>query len=169
MSSEIEIYEQELLGAFAAIEEKLSELRTISDPKNSSELIAANNGVISENLKKCDEVVKMMELEARASDTATKHAYLPKCKSYKEDIARHRAQQKDVNFQIERATLTGTGKSGEDRSRMLDTRQKASQQQEKIDRMIRMVSETEDVGNEITNELANNREKIVSSKEKVLQ
>jgi chromosome segregation ATPase len=57
-------------------------------------------------------------------------------------------------------------KSSQHRSRMEDTNDKISRQNDTILNATRMVAETEEVGHEIINELQSNREKIISAQNK---
>lgn len=61
---------------------------------------------------------------------------------------------------------TGKGKSESDRKRLEAVNERVDRQNETIERLQRVVADTEVVGAEIMTELGENREKIVSSREK---
>ena len=78
----------------------------------------------------------------------------------------YKAEYEKVKESINRSNLIGD-KSIEQRQRLLDTNEKLNRQNEMIMNAQRTVAETEEVGLEITTELARNREKIQSAHGKV--
>ena len=78
----------------------------------------------------------------------------------------YKAEYETAKESINRSNLIGD-KSIEQRQRLLDTNEKLNRQNEMIMNAQRTVAETEEVGLEITTELARNREKIQSAHGKV--
>ncbi len=78
----------------------------------------------------------------------------------------YKAEYEKAKESINRSNLIGD-KSIEQRQRLLDTNEKLNRQNEMIMNAQRTVAETEEVGLEITTELARNREKIQSAHGKV--
>lgn len=118
-------------------------------------------------LLQAGDLLKQMEVEVRSHDAATRKVLTEKVNQYKRVLSSLRTDFGKAKEESERSNLFSGTKSGEDRQRLLNTNEKLSRQNETILNAQRTVAETEDVAMDITNELARNREKIESSRDKV--
>jgi vesicle transport through interaction with t-SNAREs 1 len=118
-------------------------------------------------LLQAGDLLKQMEVEVRSHDSATRKVLSEKVNQYKRVLTSLKTDFKKVKEDSERNNLFAGTKSGEDRQRLLNTNEKLGRQNETILAAQRSVAETEDVAMDITNELARNREKIESSRDKV--
>eukprot|EP01038_Epipyxis_sp_PR26KG_P005345 gene5345-7416_t len=158
-------YDQEFTSLNQEIGKNVAELKNLSgsgpsDTKVSS-LIRQIEGLFSQS----NELIKQMKIEARSHDTATKKVLADKIGHYEKSNASLKSDFERAKEQASRSSLIGA-KSQEQRQRLLDTNDKITRQNEMIANAHRTVLETEEVGNEITAELARNREKINSARER---
>ena len=110
-------------------------------------------------LRQCNDLLKQMSLEARS----LKHpALLQRVKDYK-------GKHAILLQQFEREALlagqqSGSGDaSGSHQERMKQTEDMLSNQNETLERSLRSIQETEQIAMEITEELGNNRETLMSA------
>jgi hypothetical protein len=123
-------------------------------------------GTLTRNLlQQCDDLIQQMALEARSvSDAALKRTLLQKVRTYK-------SEWQTVSEQSEKQGLlegaNGTGGGGGDNSNARNYLQKNEDtlhsQNDTLERARRTMQETEQVALEITEELGNNREKLMSA------
>ena len=112
-------------------------------------------------LKQCDDLIKQMSLEARSvGDASVKRSLLDKVRKYKE-------RYQSLVQESERQGLLGSSSGGpsSQRERMLlrQNEDSLAQQNETLERARRTMEETEAVALEITEELGQNREKLISA------
>lgn len=138
------------------------------------------------------DLMKQAEIEARGHSSAERRVLTEKLKIYKDTFFELKGDFDTTVFQQQKSQLTG--KSGEDRGKMLEANEKydicarlftqlciilftielcvcvdhrVRRQNEIIENCMRTVAETEEIGIETIAELANNREKIDSARVKV--
>ena len=108
-------------------------------------------------LQQCGDLLKQMSLEARS---LKKPALLQRVKDYKSKHAQ-------LLQQFERESLLAGRPSGEDsrshQERMKQTENMISNQNDTLERSLRSIQETEQLAMEITDELGNNRETLMSA------
>mmetsp|Transcript_24990 Transcript_24990/g.23969 ORF Transcript_24990/g.23969 Transcript_24990/m.23969 type:complete len:216 (-) Transcript_24990:114-761(-) len=157
-------YDQEFNSLCQEISKTLSELKgySNSDVDKTSGLIRQCEGLLSQ----ASDLFKQMEVEIRSHDPATRKALIEKVNGYKKSLLKHRSDFERGKEQAQRSSLIGD-KSIEHRQKYLDVNDKVGRQNDMIANSLRTVAETEEVGLEITSELARNREKIQSSHGKV--
>ena len=113
----------------------------------------------SENLmQQADDLIKQMALEARSvPDASLKRELLAKVRKQKDQLSNLRSRsEKDGLFRT-------SSKNREQRLLLQQTEDTLTQQNETLERARRTMLETEQVALEITDELGNNREKIMSA------
>lgn len=112
-------------------------------------------------LQQCDDLVQQMELEARTVPDATlKRSLIQKVRSCKQEYQRLRAESERQGL------LGGRGGAGggEDERFMLQKNEDMlGAQNDTLERARRTMQETEAVALEITEELGQNREKLISA------
>jgi hypothetical protein len=120
-------------------------------------------GTLTRNLlQQCDDLIQQMALEARSvSDAAVKRTLLQKVRTYK-------TEWQTVSEQSEKqGLLEGAAGNGGDNSNSRQYLQKNEDtlhhQNDTLERARRTMQETEQVALEITEELGNNREKLMSA------
>lgn len=161
MSGIFEAYDQE----FNALSREISNAsNTFRDTESASKRdVQAKqiDGLFSQ----VTELIKQMEVEVRSLDPATRKTLSEKMAQYKRAVASLKTDFNSRRNQADSSALMG-GKSAADRQRLLDTNEKIARQNDMIANATKTVAETEDVGLEITTELARNRQKIESSQAK---
>jgi predicted RND superfamily exporter protein len=113
-------------------------------------------------LQQCDDLIQQMALEARSvSDAALKRTLLQKVRTYK-------SEWQTVSEQSEKQGLldgaaTGGGANSNSRQYLQKNEDTLHSQNDTLERARRTMQETEQVALEITEELGNNREKLMSA------
>ena len=159
-------YDEEYKGLTQQIQASLSSLSY--DTADSATTITLAAGL----LKQADALIKQMDMESReAADPSLKAL----TKTYKKTLQGLKSDYENAKVKADREGLLGGaggegsgGLNGEHRGRLQDTNDKLGRQNETLDKARRAMAETEDVALEITDELARNREKIQSSRDKVM-
>jgi len=120
--------------------------------------------VYSENLfQQADDLIKQMALEARSvPDASLKRALLEKVRQLKTKLASLQSQSEKAGLFRTSSNNNGNG-SREKRLLLQQTEDTLAQQNDTLERARRTMQETEQVALEITEELGNNREKLVSA------
>mmetsp|Transcript_24435 Transcript_24435/g.26712 ORF Transcript_24435/g.26712 Transcript_24435/m.26712 type:complete len:208 (-) Transcript_24435:65-688(-) len=152
-------YDQEFRALSQDINKNLTEI------KNESGKAGSSSRLVEGLLSQCGDLIKQMEVEVRSHDPATRKVLNEKVTNYKKSLTSMKSDFERIKEQASRSELIGE-KSGEQRQRLLNANDKLSRQNEMIANAHRTVMETEDVANDITQELARNREKIDSSRAK---
>lgn len=153
---------------FTALSQDIS--RNISDFKANvanTEKCSTINRHVDALLLQAGDLLKQMEVEVRSHNSATRKVLSEKVNQYKRVLSSLRTDFAKAKEESDRSNLFAGTKSGEDRQRLLNTNEKLNRQNDTILAAQRSVAETEDVAMDITNELARNREKIESSRDKV--
>jgi vesicle transport through interaction with t-SNAREs protein 1 len=151
-------YDQEMLDIESKARNLIAEL--------ASQYTAALDGQIKTLLNDGANTVKQMNVEARMLPAAQKAVFTEKANEHNRVIVALKKDYERGREKGQRSDLIGA-RSGADRELVHDTRDKLAMQNDKIAATMRTVAETEEVGAEIVNELAANREKIESSHAKV--
>jgi vesicle transport through interaction with t-SNAREs protein 1 len=160
-------YDEEYRGLTAQIQSKISDLQTYStsDAASQCRLI---NGL----LKQADDLIKQMDMEARGS--GGDRELQRKTKTYKGTLMSLREDFGAAKGEAERRGLFGgaSGGGGDlemgQKGRLNATQNKLDGQNDTLDNARRVMAETEETALDITSELARNREKIQSSRDKVV-
>lgn len=161
-------YDQEYNVHCQEIRNNISEYRTYnSNPEKSSGLGRQVEAILSQ----AAELLKQMEVEVRSQDPATRKVLTEKVGQYKKTLSSLRSDYESARDEAEKANLLGSSgsKSAEHRQRMLNTNDRLNKQSEMLANATRTVEETTGTAIEITEELARNREKILSVHDKVRQ
>ncbi len=113
-------------------------------------------------------LLKDAGMEARMeSDASQKKALLAEVDELKKSLAS--AMQALNSAKLKSGASVMGSKSEADRARVETATEKIVRQNDTIQNITRMVNETEDVGNDIVGELAQNREKIAGAREKTAE
>lgn len=122
------------------------------------------NQYTSNLLQQCDDLVKQMALEARSADSAKlKRELLQQVRECKSKLQKLQAQSDRQGL-----LASGNGRGNHDeRMKLQKNEDSLMAQNETLDRARRTMQETESVALEITEELGNNREKLMSSHARV--
>eukprot|EP00596_Hydrurales_sp_CCMP1899_P007524 CAMPEP_0119039074 /NCGR_PEP_ID=MMETSP1177-20130426/8383_1 /TAXON_ID=2985 /ORGANISM="Ochromonas sp, Strain CCMP1899" /LENGTH=185 /DNA_ID=CAMNT_0007002503 /DNA_START=153 /DNA_END=710 /DNA_ORIENTATION=- len=157
-------YNEEFNSLCQEMTKSFSELKECpnSDPDKARGLIRQCDSLLSGT----GDLIKQMELEIRSYDASKRAMLVEKVNEYKKLLMRFRSDFERAKEQAQRSSLIGD-KSIQSRIKYLDVNEKVMRQDELIARAQRSAAETEEVGTEIISELARNREKIESSKDKV--
>lgn len=159
-----EAYDSEFSSINQEIIRSISDLKdNIGDADKANSSIRLIEGLFSQS----NDLIKQMELEARSNDQATRKVLNEKVNLYKKSSLSVKQDFNKTKLQVEKDELLhNNSKTCEQRQRLMDTNDRMSRQDEMISNAHRTVNETEEVGMEITAELARNREKIESSRAK---
>ena len=165
-------YDEEFKNLSSSVEQELMALKGCTDEEGDSASVIRQ---LSALMGQSHDLIKQMEIEVRSQEGTDRKRLQDKVNEYKRSL-----KTKQVEFSAERnrvskgSLLSGAngngsdlGKSAEQRQRLLDTNDKLFRQNEAILSAQRTVAETEEVGIEITDELARNRERIQASRDRV--
>jgi len=161
MSGIFEAYDQEFNALSREISNASNDFRDTESSSKRDIQAKQIDGLMSQ----ASELIKQMEVEVRSLDASTRKSLTEKVTQYKRALASLKTDFNSRRNQADNSSLLGT-KSGADRQRLLDTNDKIARQNEMIANASKTVAETEEVGLEITSELARNRQKIESSQAK---
>jgi hypothetical protein len=122
-------------------------------------------GTLTRNLlQQCDDLIQQMALEARSvSDAAVKRTLLQKVRTYKSEWQTVSEQSEKQSLLEGAAGGGGNGSNGSGRQYLQKNEDTLHQQNDTLERARRTMQETEQVALEITEELGNNREKLMSA------
>mmetsp|Transcript_14379 Transcript_14379/g.29599 ORF Transcript_14379/g.29599 Transcript_14379/m.29599 type:complete len:207 (+) Transcript_14379:232-852(+) len=152
-------YEEETRNILSQITDKISTLKTYDDKSDKGSTITLTTGLI----RQADDLLKQMDMESRDNgDREMKD----KCTTYKKSLQSLKSDFDAARNDADRSALLA-GAGGNDRGRLLDVGSSLSRQNDTLTNARRIMSETEDVALEITEELGRNREKIQSARSKV--
>lgn len=170
MSSILDAYAEEFRALEGNLEKELGELKMCSADEEGSPHtthMKQMTALLSQGM----DLVKQMEIEVRSSQGGG--TMKEKVGEYKRALKRFQGDFATQKNRLNRSTLMSgadgpaLGKSAEQRQRLLDTNDKLERQNEAILNAQRTVAETEEVGIEITEQLARNREQIQSSRDRL--
>ena len=112
-------------------------------------------------MQQADDLIKQMALEARSvPDASLKRELLAKVRKLKSQLSSMQSQSEKAGLF---RTSSNAHNNREQRLLLQQTEDTLSQQNETLERARRTMQETEQVALEITEELGNNREKIMSA------
>jgi hypothetical protein len=122
-------------------------------------------GTLTRNLlQQCDDLIQQMALEARSvSDSNVKRTLLQKVRTYKSEWQTVSEQSEKQSLLEGAAGSGGNGSNGSGRQYLQKNEDTLHQQNDTLERARRTMQETEQVALEITEELGNNREKLMSA------
>jgi len=160
MASIFDAYNQEFNNLSAEIQRNINDLKALP---TDSEKIDGTTRHIEGLIGQANELIKQMNVEVRSQDPGTKKVLTEKVAAYMKSLSSNKSDFERAREQVNRSSLIGD-RSAADRQRLLDTNAKLDRQNEMILNATRTVAETNEVGIEINNELARNREKIESSR-----
>ena len=160
----VDAYQEEFDGKLSEARKALDELASL-DGKDSA-LKNRKATEVNQAIDAMSASVKQQELEARTLDKESKRVSLEIVSRNKDTITNMKQELNSAIAKVDRSGLMG-GRSGEDRSRLISANEKLANQNVTIERLHRIVGETEEVAGEITEGLAQNRETIQSIKGKV--
>jgi vesicle transport through interaction with t-SNAREs protein 1 len=157
-------YDQEFNSLSRDIAKNISDIRsnTASNNDRAPNQVRLVEGLITQ----AHDLIKQMNLEVRSHDAATRKVLMEKVNHYQQSLGSLKADFSRAKEVSSRSSLIGDRSAG-DRQRLLDTNDKLDRQNEMILNAQRTVAETEEVGIEITTELARNRETIERAHGKV--
>ena len=153
MATIFDRYDSEFQNLTGQIRTNISQL----DSNSSS-----GSSITSSLLKQADDLMKQMNIEARGSGDVTEKE---KIATYKKSLQSLKNDFTDARGKLDRDDLF----SGSDRQKLGDVQSKLNRQTDTLDNARRVMADTEDVAVEITEELGRNRDKIQSSRNKVLE
>jgi hypothetical protein len=121
-------------------------------------------GSLTRNLlQQCDDLIQQMALEARGvSDAAAKRELLQLVRTYKSEWQQAR-EQSDKQGLLQGAAGNGLNDTSNSRNYLQKNEDSLHSQNDTLERARRTMQETEQVALEITEELGNNREKLMSA------
>jgi len=120
-------------------------------------------GQFTENLmQQCDDLIKQMALEARSTPPSVKSELLAKVRQCKQEF-----QQMQSRADKQSLMMGGSERSHSDRMLLQKNEDQLAAQNETLERARRTMEETEAVALEITEELGNNRETLLSAQGRV--
>jgi predicted RND superfamily exporter protein len=122
-------------------------------------------GTLTRNLlQQCDDLIQQMALEARSvSDSAVKRTLLQKVRTYKSEWQTVSEQSEKQGLLEGAAGTGGGGDNSNSRQYLQKNEDTLHSQNDTLERARRTMQETEQVALEITEELGNNREKLMSA------
>lgn len=125
-------------------------------------------GALTRNLlQQCEDLIQQMALEARSvSDATEKRTLLKKVRTYKSEwqSLQEQSDKEDLmNGGAGGGDSAAGGSDNQERMRLQNTSDTLNQQNDTLERARRTMQETEQVALEITEELGNNREKLMSA------
>jgi hypothetical protein len=112
--------------------------------------------------------LQQLQIEVRSVDASKRKSLGDQIQERKSNLTTLKSEFERAKEQCQRSALIGD-KSIEQRSKLMNTNDKVNRQTEILMAAQRTVAETEEVGQEITKELASNRDKIKAANDKVFQ
>ncbi|XP_065063073.1 vesicle transport through interaction with t-SNAREs homolog 1A-like [Rhopilema esculentum] len=130
---------------------------------------------IEQKLEEAQELLEQMDLEVRAMGSENKAKYGGRLKSYKDEVSRMEMDLRKAKIafsdqEAARAELLAgdDGTHSEDqRSRLLENSEKMERSSRRLDDGLRMCIETEDIGNDILQNLERDRETITRTRDRL--
>ncbi len=165
-------YDEEFTQLSSSVDQELLTLKGCTDEEgDSSSVIRQLSALMSQS----HDLIKQMEIEVRSQEGLDRKRLQEKVTEYKRALKTKQGQFSAEKTRVSKTSLmrganvngSDLGKSAEQRQRLLDTNDKLFRQNETILNAQRTVAETEEVGIEITDELARNRERIQASRDRV--
>lgn len=156
-------YDQEFAALRQEIQKNVDELRAQVDGNGEQGFQIVNH--IDALFLQSNDLIKQMDAEVRSHEASARKVLIGKVNQLKKSMADDKIEYERLKENLERSDLVGA-KSYSDRQRLLATNEKLSKQDMMIANAQRTIAETEEIGLDITSELARNREKIESSRAK---
>jgi len=130
---------------------------------------------VEQRFEESQELLEQMDLEVRGMGSENKSKFSGKLKNYKEEVQRlevdlRKAKIAFSDHETARAELLAgddMGHSEDQRSRLLDNTEKMERSSRRLDDGIRMCVETEDIGNDILQNLERDRETITRTRDRL--
>lgn len=130
---------------------------------------------IEQRLEEAQELLEQMDLEVRGMAFDDKSKFSGRLKTYKDEVARMEGDLRKAKIafsdqEAARADLLAgdDGAHSEDqRSRLLDNSEKMDRSSRRLDGGLRICVETEEIGNEILQNLERDRETITRTRERI--
>jgi len=130
---------------------------------------------IEQRMEEAQELLEQMDLEVRGMSSGDKPKFSGRLKTYKDEVTRMEGDLRKAKIafsdqETARAELLAgdDGAHSEDqRSRLLDNSEKMERSSRRLDGGLRMCIETEEIGNDILQNLERDRETITRTRERV--
>ena len=165
-------YDEEFKNLSSSVEQELMTLKGCTDEEGDSTSVIRQ---LSALMSQSHDLIKQMEIEVRSQQGTDRKRLQDKVNEYKRSLKTKQTEFSAEKNRVSKSSLlsgasgneSDLGKSAEQRQRLLDMNDKLFRQNETILNAQRTVAETEEVGIEITDELARNRERIQASRDRV--
>ena len=165
-------YDEEFKNLSSSFDQELIILKGCTEEEGDSTSVIRQ---LSALMGQSHDLIKQMEIEVRSQEWANRKSLQERVSEYKRSLKSKQAEFSAEKNRVSKSSLlsgasgngSDLGKSAEQRQRLLNTNDKLFRQNETILNAQRTVAETEEVGIEITDELARNRERIQASRDRV--
>jgi hypothetical protein len=174
MSSITEAYEIE----FKALEDEIKKAMASYSSNNERSKVASLSRQVEALFGQGTDLAKQMEVEVRSLSGSERRASNEIVSNWKRSLtaskanfqkmkSSSKAQREEDRMELGMAGSSSSGKSTEQRQRLLSANERLSNTSDTLHGAQRTAAEAEEVGIEITQELARNRERLVSAQSKV--
>lgn len=116
-----EAYDTEFSSLMKEVSKSIAEYKDSNDDKERGITLPQ---LIEGLLLQSSDLIKQMEIEARSSDPSSRKILNEKVVHYKKTVQNVKSDYEHAKAQFEKAALTGTSKSVEQRQRLLDSHDK---------------------------------------------
>ncbi|XP_067393102.1 vesicle transport through interaction with t-SNAREs homolog 1A isoform X1 [Emydura macquarii macquarii] len=167
MSSDFEGYEQDFAVLTAEITGRIGKVpKLLGDEKKQ---MVAN---VEKQLEDARELLEQMELEVREIPPQSRGMYSSRMRSYKQEMGKLEADFKRSRIaysdEVRNELLGGDGNSSENqRAHLLDNTERLERSSRRLEAGYQIAVETEQIGQEMLENLSHDREKIQRSRERL--
>ncbi|XP_077679283.1 vesicle transport through interaction with t-SNAREs homolog 1A isoform X8 [Eretmochelys imbricata] len=167
MSSDFEGYEQDFAVLTAEITGRIGKVpKLLGDEKKQ---MVAN---VEKQLEEARELLEQMELEVREIPAQSRGMYSSRMRSYKQEIGKLEADFKRSRIaysdEVRNELLGDDGNSSENqRAHLLDNTERLERSSRRLEAGYQIAVETEQIGQEMLENLSQDREKIQRSRERL--
>uniref|UniRef100_A0A8C5TCK6 Vesicle transport through interaction with t-SNAREs homolog 1A n=1 Tax=Malurus cyaneus samueli TaxID=2593467 RepID=A0A8C5TCK6_9PASS len=164
MSSDFESYEQDFAVLTAEITGRIGKV-----PKDEKKQMVAN---VEKQLEEARELLEQMELEVREIPPQSRGMYSSRMRSYKQEMGKLEADFKRSRIaysdEVRNELLGDDGNSSENqRAHLLDNTERLERSSRRLEAGYQIAVETEQIGQEMLENLSHDREKIQRARERL--
>ncbi|XP_021109104.1 vesicle transport through interaction with t-SNAREs homolog 1A isoform X6 [Heterocephalus glaber] len=167
MSSDFEGYEQDFAVLTAEITSKISRVPRL--PPDEKKQMVAN---VEKQLEEAKELLEQMDLEVREIPPQSRGMYSNRMRSYKQEMGKLETDFKRSRIaysdEVRNELLGDDGNSSENqRAHLLDNTERLERSSRRLEAGYQIAVETEQIGQEMLENLSHDREKIQRARERL--
>ncbi|XP_074151725.1 vesicle transport through interaction with t-SNAREs homolog 1A isoform X5 [Sminthopsis crassicaudata] len=167
MSSDFEGYEQDFAVLTAEITSKIGRVPKLS-PDEKKQMVAN----VEKQLEEAKELLEQMDLEVREIPPQNRGMYISRMRSYKQEMGKLETDFKRSRIaysdEVRNELLGDDGNSSENqRAHLLDNTERLERSSRRLEAGYQIAVETEQIGQEMLENLSHDREKIQRARERL--